>query len=237
MSENKCNEGRLQDSNESGDGPKASFEETQCQIPTFDHGSDHHHQYQEAVPFHPVQPIFVNPNRPDLTYLTPYASSADLQHMTPGPLYEIHFQYNQSPIQSEPHYLMIHPNYGCHQYNYSPMPYPGHFFHNRLIAPFHHQPPPNIHPYMPGTIFYPHYWHGPYPQYASHPDPNPHNQQLLSAETNDDDNEEMTTTGDLQDKNEMETNKNQSYIVEEPESRCTSPLLSSVTDITEHRTQ
>lgn len=177
---------------------------------SYQYGSEYHYQHQhDSHPVHQTQQVFINPHPPDFTYLTPYASSADLQHMTPGPLYEIHYHYNnQSLEQSEPHYPIIPPNYGYHPYNYLPiMQHPGHFFHHRFIAPIH--PPPTS---PPPTIFYPHYFH---PQVASHCENNAtHQTQPLSDE------QEMSErTGE-------EEPMAQPYTVQEPESLRTSPAQS-----------
>lgn len=182
-------------------------------------GSEFRHH--GPIPFHSTHQVVLNPQPPDFTYLTPYVSSADLQQITPGPLYEIHYHYNnQSREQSEPHYPIIPPNYGYHPYNYSPiMHHPGHFFHNRFITSIH--PPP--HTLMPGTLFYPHYWHGPDPQFASHFENNPQNTNQQLSE------EEMTEkTGD------EDEQKNLPYIVQEPNSPRMSPIQS---DMNFHRTE
>lgn len=215
MSENKCNEEQVKDAH---DDIQETLENSQYQGATYYHGSGYPNQYQEPVAFHPVQPVFVNPNPPDFTYLTPYPSSADLQHITPGPLYEFHYQYNQSPSQLNPYYPMIPPNYDCH---HPSMPYTAPFFHNGFFAPIH--PSQNIHPFIPGSFYPTHAWQA--PQYASHYDTNPHNQQLSEAVVVRED-DEITSTSDQQARQEIQG----SYIVQEPEESKTESIDSKSDD-------
>lgn len=112
---------------------------------------------------------------PVFGYLTPYVGAATFQHVTPGPLYEVHYQYADNNNQSEQHYPIIPLNYGYHHYNYSSV-MPGHFV-------------PSYQLNNGGTVYY----HHQYPQFASHYDDN-------SRQNDGDEGEMEKTTGDEEEK-------------------------------------